>query len=254
MRTYPLTYQKNIRDIGGMTGFEGKTIKYGRLFRGGALHKISDEDLEIIKSFHLTDIVDFRSDEEFTSRPDIKLDNVSYHNFPTFQEKHRDVIKKEDDGNLLWFLDGPDGHKHIERTYAGLVSTPIGIKAYTDFFNVLSQDNKVTYFHCSQGKDRAGLAAFMVEIALGVSMEDAIEDYLYSNVAMEDRIELLLEKVKDKPFYNDTYAQALRDVFASKVEYLNQAIEVMNQSGGIIKYMEDVLHVDIDRLRSLYLE
>ena len=65
MRVYELSKQKNIRDLGGLVGFQGKTIKYGRLFRGGALNNVSEEDVEILKSLKFTDIVDFRSKEEF---------------------------------------------------------------------------------------------------------------------------------------------------------------------------------------------
>ena len=61
------------------------------------------------------------------------------------------------------------------------------------------------YFHCSQGKDRAGLAAYFLEIALGVSKEDALNDYFLTNEAMEIRIKNLKEQVKNEHFYNKKY-------------------------------------------------
>ena len=60
MKTYELSYQKNIRELGGLITKDGRHFKYGRLFRGGLLIKLDDNDIEIIKSFNLTDIIDLR--------------------------------------------------------------------------------------------------------------------------------------------------------------------------------------------------
>ena len=89
MRCYELSKQKNIRDLGGLIGQDGKTIKYGRLFRGGAIYKMNEEDEVILKSLHITDIIDFRSKEEFINHPEIQLEGVTYHNLPTFKEKKK---------------------------------------------------------------------------------------------------------------------------------------------------------------------
>ena len=96
MKKYQLTYQKNIRDIGGLIGYNGKPIKYGKLFRGGALIHVKDEEAPIVESFHLTDVVDFRSTVEYKYRPDYKIKGVKYHNFPTLKEDK----KKEKEAHL----------------------------------------------------------------------------------------------------------------------------------------------------------
>lgn len=257
MRKYILSHQKNIRDLGGLVGYQGKTIKYGRLFRGGAFGKVNDEDIEILKSFHLTDVVDFRGDEEFFNHPDYHLEGVRYHNFPAIQEK----IKKEDrhleDGNLIWFVrqEEETGFEHLKIQYRELITVEKSREAYRNFFEIVMQENRSIYYHCSQGKDRAGLASFLLEIGLGVSMEDAIDDYLLTNVAMEERIKKILEDIKSKPFYNERYHQSIIDVFSARMEYLNESIKTMNEEyGGILQYMEKGLGVDIAKLRSLYLE
>lgn len=256
MRCYELSKQKNIRDLGGLIGQEGKTIKYGRLFRGGAIYKMSQEDEIILKSLHITDIIDFRSKEEFLNHPEILLEGVTYHNLPTFKEKKKSETDRMEDGNLLWFIDeGNDGYNHLKRTYADLIDTKEGQNAYRSFFKLLMQEDKVFYFHCSQGKDRAGVAAYLIESALGVSNIDIEQDYLLSNIAMEKRLDTLVEMVKDKPFYNPMYHQSLLDVFSAKKEYLYEAIDLINNKyGGVISYLENVLNVDIKAFQKLYLE
>ena len=120
---------------------------------------------------------------------------------------------------------------------------------------MLSKPDGVFYFHCSQGKDRVGIAAFLLETALGVSEEVCREDYFVTNEAMEIRVKHYIEDLKCEPFYNETYEKALRDVFFAKEEYLEHALEVVKEKyGSIENYLIKELNVDIDNLRALYLE
>ena len=257
MRIYELSKQKNIRDLGGLVGAEGKTIKYGRIFRGGALNKVSSEDIDIINSFHLTDIVDFRSKDEFVHRPDQRFENVRYHNFTTFEHEMKKEDIQHDDGNLLWFMNkGDTGFYHLQKTYKELVDTEEGQEAYRNLFKIImGENNPIVYFHCSQGKDRVGIGAYLIESALGVSLEDIKEDYLLSNVAMEKRRDALVNGVKDKPFYNEKYHEDLLQVFSAKLEYLQEAIDIIETKyGGVISFLKNILNVDINRLRNMYLE
>ena len=225
MREIELTFQKNIRDLGGLVGYQGKKVKNNRLFRGGFLEKITPEDAEVLKSLHLTDIIDLRSTSEFVNRPDYVLPGVAYHNFPPLEENWKAEDKDMSDGNLLWFIDeGKNGHEHMMGVYRDVLTTDCGIKAYRNFFKtIMSKDDGVFYFHCSQGKDRAGLAAAMLEIALGVDMETVKEDYMRTNKAMEIRLVYLVEKVKNRPFFNEEYLESMHHVFSARMEFLEEA-------------------------------
>lgn len=259
MKTYELSKPKNIRELGGLTVKDGRHIKYGKLFRGGSLIGLNEEDINIINSFHLTDIIDFRSESEFLSLPDYQLEGVRMHNVPVLPKSTDDEARKRiksSDGNLLWFLeDQTSGFEHLRKVYKEFVTTKEGVYAFSKFFEIISQENVVIYFHCSQGKDRTGFAAYLFEIALGVSEEDAMEDYLLSNIAMEKRAEALLRSVEYKPFYNEEYKKNLIDVFSTKVEYIQSAINAMNELyGSTIGFITKGLGVNIDRLKDLYLD
>ena len=257
MKKIILTHQKNIRDLGGLVGYKGKKVKFGRIYRGGFLGRVTPEDVEEINKLHLTDIVDFRSEHEFVNRPDYPFEGVTFHNFVALINDIKKDNNATEDSNLLWFLaDDLDGFKHMYNVYPQLAVSPAGIKAYQQFFELLvSKDDGVFYFHCSQGKDRAGLAAYFLEIALGVSKEDAFEDYLLTNEAMMIRIAHLKEMEKTKPYYSKEYEKAIDEVFAVDPRYLNHALEVIEEKyGSIDNYLVNVLKVDIKRLRKLYLE
>ena len=256
MREIELHYQKNIRDLGGLVGYKGMKVKSGRIFRGGFLDKLSEEDVLVMESLHLTDIIDFRSEKENKNRPDYYFEGVNYHNFPPLTENVKKEHQQYEDGNLLWFISpGTRGRDHMMQSYRECVTTPKAIEAYRNFFKILLMDNRIVYFHCSQGKDRAGIASCLVEIALGISQEDALKDYLKSNKAMQKRIEVLVEMVKNKPFYNEEYHHSLLDVFSAKEEYLNAAIEEMiKMHGSVLNYIKKELKVNVTKLRKLYLE
>ena len=256
MIVYELSFQKNIRDIGGYVGYNHRKIKTGHLIRGGHLGKISNEDAVILNSLGITDVIDFRSEDEFLGHPDFRIEGAIYHNYPLIEDK----IKKEDrdnaDGNLLWFVNEKDtGREHMIKSYRTLITSDIGKKSFSNFFKLIMSKNGTFYFHCSQGKDRAGLAAYMLEIALGVSEEDALKDYLLTNKAMEIRVKYLLEIEKKKPYYSLKYEQALYDVFSAKEEFLNEALKAAKEeAGSMINYIKNILKVDIDKLREMYLE
>ena len=260
MKKIPLDYQKNVRDICGLVGFNGKKVKEGHIYRGGVLSHVSDNDIKTINSLRLTDIVDFRSAIEFNARPDYPFMGVTFHNFPALDEASQEGLKKKndsDDSNLLWFLgDSTDGFGHMYNLYPVLLISKVGIEAYKNFFKVLLKDkNRVVYFHCSQGKDRAGLAAYLIEIALGVSHEDALKDYLQTNEAMELKLVQLKEKMKGSPLFTKNYEQAMDDVFAVRKEYLLHAVEEVNKKyGSVLEYIKNILEVDVDKLREYYLQ
>ena len=82
MQVIKLTYTFNTRDLGGMKTSDGRVIKENTLIRSGVLKKLSNEDIELLKSHNLHTVIDFRSEEEFIHRPDVRIDGVTYLNFP----------------------------------------------------------------------------------------------------------------------------------------------------------------------------
>ena len=73
--------------------------------------------------------------------------------------------------------------------------------AYQRLFDLLLQDDGNRYFHCTAGKDRTGVAGFLIMMALGVEEEDAIQEYLLSNTYLkqgDDEFAMLLNSSEEK--------------------------------------------------------
>jgi len=257
MKTIELDYTFNTRDLGGMTTKDNLKIKPYKLIRSGSLHKLSQKDIETLKQHNLKIVIDFRSEKDFVIRPDIKIDGVTYINFPVLAKEKNEDNSKHHDSNLLRLVDKETGGKKLLiNTYKGMFTTNEGLLAYKNFFKVVQENEEgAILWHCSQGKDRAGMAAFLLEYALGVSMEDCINDYLYTNIAMEKKIEELTPIVLNDSKNDYSLLPLLKDVFMAKMEYLNTALQVINeQYSSIDNFLIKVLEVDIELLKNKYLE
>lgn len=258
MKVINLDYTFNTRDLCDLKTNDGLYVKENRLIRSGSLHKLSPKDIETLKQSNLKVVVDFRSEYEFLNKPDIKIDGVKYINLPALA-KYK-VAKKKNfshaDANLLYLVDKKQGGKTLlMNTYKSLFTTEVGLNAYKEFFKVL-QENKegAVLWHCSQGKDRAGMATFLVLYALGVPIEECINDYLYTNIAMEKKIEELTPIVLRLSNNDTSLLPLLKEVFSADLSYLNASLDVIKEAHGSIEnLLINVLNVDIDKLKSNYL-
>ncbi len=107
---------------------------------------------------------------------------------------------------------------------------------YATFLRHVLEADRPVLFHCSAGKDRAGWAATLIGIALGVPEEQLIEHYMLSNVhrPVEQRIQFFRERGIDaeliRPFLqvDESYLRAalgaVDDGWASREDYLTDAL------------------------------
>ena len=256
MKVINLEKTFNTRDLSFFTTSEGRKIKENRLIRSGHLHTISENDIETLKNHNLKIVVDFRSEHEFVIRGDKKIEGVTYLNFPALPKKELASKGSNTDSNLLDLVNNESGGKRmLMETYRNLFLTKEGIEAYKNFFKVLVENKDgAVLWHCSQGKDRAGMAAYLLGYALGISEEDLIKDYLYTNIAMEKTIARLTPVVLNLSNNDYSLLDPLKDVFTAQLDYLNAALETINQTyGSIDNYLENILEVDIQKLRENYL-
>lgn len=252
-----LTYTHNTRDLGNMIGKNGKKIKENRLIRSGALNKLSEKDIEILKKKSLKIVIDFRSEEEFTRKSDVRIEGVTYYNFPVLPKQniqHSSNLNHED-ANLLNLLNEKNGGKTLLlKTYHNMFISKEGIQAYQNFFKILMEnEDGAILWHCSQGKDRAGMAAFLLEYALGVSLKDCFDDYYLTNVAMKDKI-IELTPTALRLSKSPNVLNLLEEVFSAKEEYIFEALNMIQKHyQSIENFLINILHVDIDLLQKKYL-
>ena len=58
-RKLPFTGAHNFRDLGGYKTSDGKTVKWGKVYRSDNLHSLTDEDLKYMERLNLKSVVDY---------------------------------------------------------------------------------------------------------------------------------------------------------------------------------------------------
>ena len=133
------------------------------------------------------------------------------------------------------------------------------ISEYKKFLQVLRQPHeKAVLWHCTAGKDRAGIGAVLIEEILGVPREEIIEDYLLTNVHLAEDIRFLSEMVKRKEGTDSPLAdESLKYLFGADEEYiLSFYREAEKECGNMDSFLRDRLGItkeDRTAMQELYL-
>jgi len=241
----------NTRELGGYKTTDGKSVKWGVLFRSDKLSDISLEDQKYLKNLGIQRIVDFRSKTEKTEDPDKIPEGVAYIEMPievdgAMRTKIEAILKGEINRNVKDFL--IEANEEFIKNYSHI---------YSKFLKDLAKEQKPTMFHCTAGKDRAGFAAAITLIAIGVSKEDAINDYMKTNEYTAERIDEMISKIELMSLYQ-TDGELLRPLLGVEREYLEAAFKAAeNEYGSIENYIRSGLNIsekEIQQLRSFLLE
>lgn len=183
----------NFRELGGYHAADGRTVKYGCFYRSGALNPLkSPADQELLNKLNLKLVLDLRSKGECNYEPDPVLPGV---------KQLQICAIRYPDGSEMDF--SPNGMEQLDSVMAKLKETmgpekaftqlylnmPFNNPAFQTMFRELEAGNTPILFHCSAGKDRTGIAAILILLALGVSRETALEDYMLTNTWRKKLIE-----------------------------------------------------------------
>lgn len=240
----------NFRDLGGYTTTDGRRVKLGRIFRSNNLSRLTAEDWQVLQRLGIGLIVDFRSAEEVAAAApqqpaEVRLAWLPIA-FPGFDiEQLRQRIAAGD----------MEGMPEIE-SYAELAFSRAPV--YRQWIGLLQENPQVaTVFHCSSGKDRTGLGAALLLLALGVPRETVLEDFAASNTFLREDTERILSRIRQNPAMSggEGKLRALLGVNRAQMERTLAAIE--SRHGSIDAYLDATLGLDAvgrERLRALYLE
>jgi protein-tyrosine phosphatase len=251
-RELPLAKGSNFRDLGGYTGAGGKTVRWGKVFRSGALPLLTEEDYSLLGGLDIGTIVDLRSLEEREVAGTLLDDRTG-------------ALFVSNDYSLKPLMANMGSMKG-EYVYTGMEK--LLSPQYRSLFKRLLADDGAVMYHCSAGQDRTGIASALILSALGVDRETILADYHLSTQLRRPQNELPPLDPADHP--NNPivqyYAAAAKKPGGIKAEplysasgqsHLVQFFEVIDRDyGGVESYLATlgITAVDIARLRSLYLE
>lgn len=249
-RRLPVEGAANLRDLGGYSTRDGRTLRWGALYRSDALSDLSDEDVAYLDRLRLRQVVDFRSAAERERDPDrlppgprVVLRPIAGEGLDPRELQDRllagDVSSEQ---AAAWLVEG-------NRAFVEAFGDE-----YAGFLRDLADPARLpTLFHCTAGKDRAGYGAALVLLALDVPRETALRDYLLTNAFTEEKTRGLLRMIRIVSLLR-TDPDDVRPLFEARESYLGAAFAAIDERyGGTDAYLRDALGIDAalrERLRA----
>lgn len=220
-RVLPLQGATNFRDLGGYPGLGGRPVRWRQLFRSDHLGGLTDADRSRLASLRLARVIDFRGQAERAAEP-YELPGVAQHQLaiePTIVQRIVDLSARGE----------PITVALMRQLMLDLYRRLINHEAdrFAQWFELLLHAEGPLVFHCTAGKDRTGVAAALLLLALGVSRELVMQDYLLTN----DVFKRPIQPEGSIPM------EAMRVLWRVQADYLDHALRTIDtEHGGIERY------------------
>ena len=246
--------KRNLRDLGGYKTQNGKHVKKGYFFRSSRLMDFDQAELKILNSLNIKKIYDLRSKEEVKDSPDPTLKGAEY--IHSSAAARADGTEVNFSPAALIAENVYSKESNDEFTHKVYGNLPFSY-AYKRMFEDIVAGNVPILFHCSAGKDRTGIAAILILLALGVNEETAMYDYMLTN---EYRKEYIERFKKDFPLTKLDGELAGMLLAYEGVTYTNADYSlkrIKEKYENYDEYFEKEYNLDKDalqRLRDLYTE
>ena len=246
----------NFRELGGYEADEGKHVKWGQIWRGIPTCKLTGEaDRAKLDALGLRLILDLRSVEEAKKEPDYVPDGARLVQICGLcaEDGHEIAFAPGDIDRLM--ASAPEGYDVPRVLYRRMLT---GNKAFKELFRALEAGETPILFHCSAGKERTGVAAMLILLALGASDETICADYAQTNVCRRAEIEAVMQEHADEiaadPSCRNHYYR-MAGVSPEAAPFVLDTIR--SQFGSAENYLEaeyGLTPARLMRLRRMYLE
>lgn len=244
----PLAGLPNTRDLGGLPTKYG-VIAPKRLIRSGFLAFAAPESIACLTDeMGMHTVIDFRTAAEQREKPDPAIPGVRHIDNPILRSLTNGISREEEGQTPIQQLTqeiadmGITAEQFMANLYVSMVRDEFSQQQYGKFFDhLLASQSGSTLWHCTVGKDRVGLGTAMLEIALGVSADDVMDDYLATQANVQQNIDrdaaIVEQSTGDKnaaitvralngvlPSYLETSFAVMQELCGSVDAYLTEKI------------------------------
>ena len=241
----------NLRELGGYPAADGRTVKRGAFWRSGALDLFYEDEWRILEGLGIRHIIDLRSTFETVTWPDPIPEGSEYHHISAMVDENGDEVDMSPEALEQAKRGEFDPDFFREGLYGNL---PFHNPAYRKMFELISDGQTPVLFHCSAGKDRTGIGAALILLALGADEETVLDDYELTNDYLRENIERAVKKAEAEG--GDARAAALfQGVDRQVAEFTLGCIK--DRYGSYEAFFEKEFGLDavkLKGLRDMYLE
>lgn len=268
-RVLPLDGANNFRDCGGYKTTDGRTVKWGLLYRSDHLNRLSDDDIEYVKSLKLKSIVDYRNAKEYDKQPNRHISDeiITYHFVPNASSaelaakasndsekiSHLIELAQSDNGSIA--IDGSG--TIMQQQFRDFIREEASLDAYKQLINLIAHPKCLPMNqHCRGGKDRTGFGVAIILMLLGVNKESIYQDFMITGELRKERNKKRMAQYQ-KETDNPQVLDFLLSMMETRVSYLQAAFdEIDEQYGNFDNYLKQGLAIEqetIDKIKSILL-
>ena len=206
VRSVAIDGVSNVRDLGGAVTKDGKSIKYGILYRSANGDSITEKGKETVKKLGIKTDLDLRGD----------------------------VIDKSPFGDNVNII------KISGAYYNGHEAGVNGSEAYRNAFRdelkaCANPDNYPMIFHCAIGRDRTGTLSFILQALCGVEKDALIREYELSYLSVGGTLDGNKQMVNTITAFYDFVNTYEGETFADKAGSLVKSLGVTDEDIASIR-------------------
>jgi protein-tyrosine phosphatase len=236
-RLIPLEGGVNFRDMGGYPAADGRTVRWGKLYRSGTMGRLTPGDYDILAERGIRTIIDLRTGIEQEDDPnqwavDAGIGYWSRDHDETFGNLHEMAgqgIATAEEAHAIMLA----GYRHLPVQHG---------PAYAEMFRRIAAGQVPIVINCTAGKDRTGAGAALVLAALGVP-----RDVIAGDFAMTERSVDLTKALagRKKSRHADRYLELAepvkRALGRAHPDYIVALLDVIDSDfGGIEGYLTNL--------------
>lgn len=252
----------NTRDLGGIEGADGRFVKHALLLRSGALAGATERDLEVlVDDYDLRTVVDLRTEEERREKPDPEdaLMGVRFEDAPVLNTSTLGITREGGIKGALKMLrtvqDNPA--QVMMDIYPSMLLDEESKCGFAAFFDdVLATKEGSVLWHCTLGKDRAGLAAMLLLHVLGASRDAIFKDYEATNRYIASRTDEITQALATYHLAGKL-DDSIKVLNSADPRFLQAALDAVEKEyGSLDAYVEQAIGVTDEKreaLRARYL-
>ena len=257
LRVLPLEGGRNFRDLGGYATADGKTVKWGEVYRSGVMAGLTSADYDYLSSIGIKVICDFRTSQERNSEP-TSWEKFGVSDYLTFPDP-----EGGDQSSFMRVFQDPDvtPEKVSQAMAAGYGQIAHEqVPAYREMFDRLAAGDLPLAFNCSAGKDRTGIGAALLLTALGVPRETVVADYALSEKVVDYMADFRKAASSDEASAEENpYAylsklppELLAPLMRSDPQYIEAAFASLEtQYGSVMTFLHDEVDVTDEELAAI---
>lgn len=232
-RRVPLANVFNFRDLGGYPVGDGRTTKWGRMFRADGLHRLEGDDLDLIDGIGIRTVIDLRTSNEIADRGAFPVEEypIAYHHLSIIDATWTETGVPDFESNEQGGID------FLVWAYRDMLDQ--GADRFAQAIATLAQPgNGPAVFHCAAGKDRTGILTMLILGGLGADREVIAEDFGLTRAGMDRMRAWLADNNPDALADMDTRPAHM---FGAHPEAMRQILtDLDDQHDGVRGYLRSI--------------